>query len=307
MKPKSDLLDWLMAGDASIVWQVMRDIIDANNKEFSKIRCQIGKEGWGKKLLSFQDKNGLWSGELYNKKWISTVYSLYLLKKFGFLPNEKTYFSCKQLFDGGIFNNEEIRFSRNQKLRDNGVTGLVLGLMCYFNLNDDRIHNIAEYLSSSQNKNGSWYYDNKPGADRYSFDNTLIVLRGLLEYEQRYGSENRKIAKAKYQGEKFLLKHGLFKVLGKNIPINKKWLLFSFPCYWFYDVLNSLDYFRESGNKDERLKDAIDLVIEKQNENGTWNLQNVHKGKVFFEMEKSGKPSRWNTLRCLRIIKWWEK
>ena len=82
--------------------------------------------------------------------------------------------------------------------------------------------------------------------------------------------------------------------------------LFSFPPRWYYDVLAALDYFQGCrAERDNRLQDAIDLLKAKRNPDGTWNLRNRHPGKTFFEMEDVGKPSKWNTLRALRVLKWW--
>jgi hypothetical protein len=53
--------------------------------------------------------------------------------------------------------------------------------------------------------------------------------------------------------------------------------------------------------------DTIELVIKRKSGNGTWKLQNRHAGKTFFNMEKIGQPSRWNTLRALWVSKWWEE
>ncbi|MBY9006990.1 MAG: hypothetical protein KGD63_09540 [Candidatus Lokiarchaeota archaeon] len=95
--------------------------------------------------------------------------------------------------------------------------------------------------------------------------------------------------------------------LKNNQPIKKNWKLFSFPPYWFYDVLTVLQYFYYYNHyKDNRLQKAIDLVKKKQNKDGTWNVQKKHLGKTYFDMEIVGKPSKWNTLRVLRVLKWWD-
>lgn len=301
------IVDWLLSGDPSIRWQVMKDLLNEGDIAIHSERIKIETEGWGHRLLSFQDEDGKWSGQLYNGKWVSTTYSMLLLKEFGVLPNKKTNKACQQLIAGGLYNGEEIRFSSKQKLRDNGVTGLVLSILSYFEYNDTCIHQIADYLIESQNKDGSWFFDYKEGAEKYSFETTMIILRGLFEYQKKFPTENNNLIETQRKGQKYLLRHNLFEDPKTNLPINNKWLKISFPYYWFYDILVALDYFREFNAKEKRLLDAIDLIKRKQNDSGAWNLENKHSGKTFFVLEQVGKPSRWNTLRCLRVIKWWDK
>lgn len=303
---REKIIDWLLSGDPSIRWQVKQDLLKESKKSIQAERNKISTEGWGQKLLSFQDEDGKWAGQLYNGKWISTTYSLLLLKDFGMLPNTKTQHACTQLFCGGLYNDEEIRYSGKQQLRDNGVTGLVLGLLCYFEFNDKRIHNIAEYLIRSQNADGSWFFDDKEGAEKYCFENTMIILKGLNEYLKKYPGSNQQLDSAVRKGQGFLLKHHLFQHQLTKMPINNNWLKISFPYYWFYDVLVALDYFREMDIKDKRLEAAIEVIKKKQKKEGTWNSERKHSGKTFFEMEQLGKPSRWNTLRCMRVIEWWD-
>jgi hypothetical protein len=304
---REEIIGWLLHGDPSIRWQVKRDLINEMENAILAEKERISAEGWGNKLLSFQDEDGKWSGQLYNGKWISTTYSLLILTNLGIIPNSKTKNACHQLFLGGLYNDEEIRFSSKQKLRDNGVTGLVLGILCYFEYDDQRIHNIADYLIRSQKDDGSWIFDDKEGAEKYSFENTMIILKGISEYLKKYPGSNLQIDKSIRKGQEFLLKYNLFQNPLTNLPINKKMLRISFPYYWFYDILVGLEYFWDMDFKDKRLEPAIKIIKKKQNKDGTWNLENKHPGKIFIEMEQVGKPSRWNTLRCLRVIEWWEK
>ncbi len=305
-KIKKDITDWLISGDPSIRWQVISDLMNEADDLVIAERERISIEGWGNRILSFQNDNGMWSNKLYNGKWISTTYSLLLLWNFGIFPNSKTEKACQQLMIHGLYNNEEIRFSSKQKRRDNGVTGLALGILSYFKYNDNRIHNIVNYLINVQNKDGSWFYDNRDGVEKYSFETTMIILKGIREYRKSYSENTDKIVHSEKSGQEFLLKHYLFQDKETNEIINQKWLKLSFPYYWFYDILVALDYFREINVKDKRLEKAIEIIKGKQNPDGNWKLENKHAGKTFFEMEQVGKPSRWNTLRCLRVIEWWK-
>jgi len=278
----------------------MKDILDIEESVYNQERKKLVKKGWSAKLFALQDKDGLWNGSLYNGKWISTTYTLYLLKIFGLPPfNDQALAACDQLFTRGIFNQREIRFSRNQEHQDLGVTGLVLSLCCYFGYEQKHLHSIVDYLVKQQHKEGNWLPNHSEAAAAYTFETTLIVLEGLLQYSKQYSSVN-----AEAKGQEYLMKHNLYLNDGK--AIKSKWTSFSFPSYWFYDVLTSLDYFQKFGkNKDKRIQRGIELVVEKQNKDDTWDLGSRHPGKTYFDMEKSREPSRWNTLRALRVLKWW--
>ena len=99
----------------------------------------------------------------------------------------------------------------------------------------------------------------------------------------------------------------LFRRQSTGEVVNNDWLRFSFPVRWQYDVLRALEYVASvGGTPDSRINEAIDLLRSKQQPDGTWLLENTHPGKVHFELEDGdGWPSRWNTLRSLRVLEWY--
>lgn len=302
------MIEWLLDSDPSIRWQVLRDIVGANRETVTRERQKIATEGWGFKLLSFQDAAGRWGGQLYNNKWLSTTYTLLLLRQIGLEPSHhQAYLACKALLDGGFRENGGINYAKTVNWIDNGVTGMILGILAYFGFPDNRIHAIVEYLLSQQMPDGRWEPVAGNEQINYTFDGTILVLEGLREYEKQFSTRARSVIEAQRKGQDFLLCHKLYKGRRTDEVVNKKMILFSFPPRWHYDVLVALDYFWDcQTEKDERLRDAIDIVKAKRNQNGSWNLQNRHAGKTFFEMEEVGKASKWNTLRALRVLKWWE-
>ena len=306
MKIQKETITWLLDSDPSIRWQVMKDIQGLDESIYEEERQKLQAQGWGSELLKLQGEDGLWNKSLYNGKWISTTYTLYLLKLLGLSPfNQQALSACDQLFRQGIYNHEEIRFSRNQTHQDLGVSGLILSMCCYFGYHQDELHQIASYLVSQQSEEGYWLPNKAEASMGYRFETTLLVLEGLLQYRQRYSLKHKWLAEAEAKGQEYLLQHKLYLDGGK--AIKNKWTSFSFPAYWFYDVLTALDYFRLFGtNRGQRLQAGINLVVEKQNKDSTWNLGSKHPGKTYFEMEKARAPSRWNTLRALRVLKWWE-
>jgi hypothetical protein len=302
---REEVIAWLLKSDPAIRWQVLRDLLDTEESAYTLERRRLPQEGWCANLLSLQDKGGLWSGSLYNRKWVSTTYSLYLLKLLGLSPfHDQALLACDRLLEEGLYCRREIRFSRGQVLQDIGVTGLILSLCCYFGYHHDLLHGIAEHLASQQGGEGNWLPDGPEAPSAYTFETTLLVLEGLLQYGKRYSTPNFLLAGATAKGQDFLLKHNLYLDRGKRIK--NAWTSFSFPPYWFYDVLTALDYFQRFGeNRDKRIQTGIDLLMQKRNKEGTWNLGARHPGKTHFQMEQPGEPSRWNTLRALQVLKWW--
>ena len=191
---------------------------------------------------------------------------------------------------------------------DLGVNGLVLSILAYFGYPDQRVHAVVEFLLDQQLPNGSWLPEPDLERLQYIFAGTMLVLDGLREYEKRYPILPTQVVEAQIRGREFLLGHQLFKFKDTKETIDQKMTRFSFPPRWHYDVLVALDYFQDCrAEKNERLAAAIELVKSKRRKDGRWNLQNRHPGKTYFEMEEVGQPSKWNTLRALRVLKWWRE
>jgi hypothetical protein len=298
---------WLLDSDPSIRWQVLRDLADADEDTIASERRRVANEGWGARLLSLQDSNDRWGGELYINKWLSTTYTMLLLRQMGLEPdNPQAHRACRELLEGGFRENGGICYAKTVDRIDNAVTGMILGILAYFGYPDDRVHAIAGYLTSEQMSDGRWEPEIGNTSIRYVFDSTMLILEGLREYEKRYPDRAGNAIESQARGREFLLNRRLYKDMTNGEAIHANMTLFSFPPRWHYDVLVALDYFQECrAHYDERLTDVIELLRSKRNQDGTWNLQNRHAGKTFFEMEQPARPSRWNTLRAFRVLKWW--
>jgi len=145
------------------------------------------------------------------------------------------------------------------------------------------------------------------GSVRSSFDTTINVLEGLAEFERATNGTDD-VRAARRSGEEYLLERDLFRRRSTGDVAKPAYLELAFPYYWHYDVLRALDYFRRSGAEpDRRMEEAIEVVRSKRQPDGTWLLDRVHPGDVHFELEGGvGTPSRWNTLRALRMLRWWD-
>ena len=302
------VINWLLKGDPSIRWQVMRDLTGAKKSEYLAERKKIAKEGWGKRLLSYQKPDGGWDG-IYTYKWTSTTYTMLLLRRMGLEPsNLQAQKGCRVLMEKGFYRDGGINFFKSLDHAETCVTGMVLSILSHFRYGDKRIHALSEYLLDQQMMDGGWNCESYNGATHSSLHTTLSVLEGLREYEKNFNPKTKNIRIAQQHAMEFLLAHKLYRSHRTGAIIDRKMTMFSFPPRWVYDVMKALDYLRDfDARYSSQYEDAMGLLQKKRNRNGTWNTQNRHTGKTYFEMEKAGKPGRWNTLRALRILRWWDR
>jgi hypothetical protein len=301
-------LDWLLEGDPSILWQVRRDLLDEEGARVAAERRRVALEGWGADLLSRQDPTGTWGGGLYSPKWISTTYTLLLLRRLG-LPtdNEQARRGCELLLDRGLYSDGGINFSQKRlKHSETCISGMVLSILAYFRYPDERLVRLADYLIEQQMGDSGWNCESYHGATHSSFHTTISALEGLREFEIASNYRRDEVRAAQASGRNFLLEHRLYRSHTTGEVVHPVLTRFSFPPRWHYDILRGLDYFQEADAvRDSRLDDAIVLLLKRRRLDGSWPLQNRHPGRVYFEMEQPGQPSRWNTLRALRVLKWW--
>jgi hypothetical protein len=300
------VIDWLLEGDPAIRWQAMRDLLDAPDDEVERERAKIAREGWGAALLARQDPDGRWAGGLYGPKWTSTFYTLLTLTALG-LPrgHQQALRGSEILLEKGLGADGGLDYSRPRRaLSELCVTGMGLRIMAAFLGADEGLQPLVRCLLATQLPDGGWncQRDSRHG----SFNTTISALEGLREWSAATG-RGAEVEAAAAGGREFLLQHRMFRSHRTGEVAKEQFARFSFPYHWHYDVLRGLDYFQSANAPhDERLQDAIDLVNAKRRKDGRWTRQNRHAGQEFFEMEPAGQPSRWNTLRGLRVLRWWE-
>jgi hypothetical protein len=317
MKPETDsTLQWLLGGDPSIRWQTLRDLAGADSRAVERERKKIAGDGWGARLLAKQNADGRWAGGaaaetgLYSPKWISTTYTLLTLRDFGLDPkNRQAHQACRLLLDGGMQPDGGVNYgawARWTKSSETCVTGMVLSLVSYFQIDDDRLETLVAHLLEQQMPDGGWNCRRPYGATHASVHTTISVLEGLRYYELFRRRRLKAVRLAQRRGREFLLVHRMFRSHRTGEIIKPIFLRFTFPPRWHYDVLRGLDYFQAvDAPRDQRLQDAIDVVHQARRDDGRWPLAHTFNGKTFFQMERVGEPSRWNTLRALRVLKWW--
>jgi hypothetical protein len=311
-------VQWLLEGDPAIRWQTLRDLVEAEGREVERERRKVAHEGWGARLLARQDSAGTWAGRqasdggLYSPKWTSTFYTMLLLRDLGLPPgNRQARKASKLLLDKGLQRDGGLNYGVWAKWTGQSetcVTGMGLSILSYFEYDDKRLDTLAGYLLEQQMSDGGWNCQRPKGATHSSVHTTISALEGLRYYELHRGGKLRAVRAAQACGREFLLKHRLFRSHRTGEVIKPAFVRFAFPPRWHYDILRALDYLQAvHAPRDPRLADAIGIVRSSQREDGRWPLEHAHKGKTYFELERLGAPSRWNTLRALRVLDWWER
>ena len=301
--------DWLLDSDPAIRWQVLRDLLHEPADVVAAERSRVATEGWGAQLLARQAADGRWAGRPWSQDWTDTFHVLELLRRFGLDPASEQAEQAiglvqeQVVWRGGApgdtpwANN---RFFEGEV--EPCINGNVVATGAYFGVD---MTPLVDRLLSEQLPDGGWNCEVENGAVVSSFGTTINVLEGLLEHERAIGG-SAEVAAARRRGEEYMLERGLFRRKSTGEVINPSWLEFSFPHWYFYDVLRGLDYLRDTGAPpDDRVAEAIAVVEGNRDSDGRWPLQNVHPGESHFEMEEGeGRPSRWNTLRALRVLEW---
>jgi len=313
-KPEKSVIEWLLDSDPSIRWQVTRDLTGAPAEEVAAERARVATEGLGARLLALQGADGTWAGAAWNRGWNSTMHALLLLRDLGLDPasdqarravglvrDSVTWKGCgpEECADNPFFAGEV----------EPCINGQVGAAGAYFGQD---VRGLVDRLLGEQLPDGGWNCEAEYGSTRSSFNTTICVLEALLEHEQA-GGASPEVSGARLRGQEYLLERRLFRrrSTGEVIERDRKdgtaWTRFAFPTWWHYDVLRGLEYLRGAGvTPDERVAEAIDLVASRRGGDGRWLLDTRYPGLMPVEFDEGvGQPSRWITLRALRVLDWY--
>lgn len=314
--PGRAVIAWLLDSDPAIRWQVMRDLAGAPAEEVADERARVAEVGWGASLLALQGEDGRWGGAAWNRGWDSTMHVLVLLRDFGLDPageaarravgrvrDRVTWKGCgpPQCDNHPFFAGE----------LEPCINGQVAAVGAYFGQD---VGGIVDRLLAEQLPDGGWNCEAENGSTRSSFNTTICVLEALLEHELCAGN-SPEVTAARLRGQEYLLERHLFRrrSTGEAIERDRKgggmWTRFAFPTWWHYDVLRGLEYLRRAGvAPDGRVAEAIRLVAEKRGDDGLWPLEVRYPGVMPVELDEvEGRPSRWITLRALRVLDWYAR
>jgi hypothetical protein len=306
------VIDWLLDGDPAIRWQVLRDLTDPSPDEVAAERARVEHEGWGAHLLALEDPDGPWAGgacfpasfswgEEPGQPWTATMHTLQTLQLLGLDPaSESARRAIALVAENAHWEHEGQRYFDGEV--EPCINGRTIESGAYFGVD---VESIVKRILDERLEDGGWNCEAENGSVRSSFDTTINVLDGLVEFERAIGG-SEEVRTARRGGEEYLLERSLFRRKSTGEVVRSEYLEFAFPYYWHYDVLRALDYFRGSGAEpDPRMAEAVAVVRSKQQSDGRWLLDHIHPGRVHFDLESVGTPSRWNTLRALRVLEWW--
>lgn len=311
-----DVIEYLMTGDPAIRWQVMRDLTDASPDDVAAERAKVATEGWGARMLAEQGQDGLWDGGTYRPGWVdesrpffdawtATHFSLQSLVEYGLDPDSPEARRAVTLV------RDNARWEYNGELYFEGeaepcINGIALVTGAYFG---QEAGGIADTLLATQHDDGGWNCWEEDPATPSSFHSTICALEGLWAWEQARGATDA-AREARRRGEEYLLERHLFRRKSDGTIPDPRITMISVPWRWFYDVLRGLEYMRLARpERDPRCAEAVELVRGKRLGNGLFPFENHHEGPMLFGMdgERDGFPSRWATLRALRVLRWWDE
>jgi len=306
------VIDWLLDSDPAIRWQTMRDLTDAPADQVAQERARVATEGWGARLLALRREHGLWDNGKPDTEWISLL-ALLMLRDMGLdASSEEARTAIGSVRDNATWHSRGPWYGTPVFAGEVEpcINGRVVTVGSYFG---EDVGGIVERLLGEQMADGGWNCEQENGSTRGSFHTTIDVLEGLLEHERATGG-SAGVAAARERGQEYLLERRMLRRLSTGELIDTAFTQFSFPTGWHYDALRGLDYLRAAGvTPDARVAEAIDLVRSKRDAEGRWPLENPHESELVnarvrdldFDMdEREGRPSRWNTLRALRVLRW---
>jgi hypothetical protein len=324
-------IEWLVDSDSdpAIRWQAMRDLTDAMPAAIASERARVTREGLGAAILAQQKPDGSWRRE-DAPTWLTTLFTLQLLRSTGVDPTDPNVSKALALPEAilcwdctpGNWDLRPVKSTGNpffQGEEEPCINGGVLAFGSYFGHPNEKL---ARRLLTEQLPDGGWNCD-APKSRRSSFHTTICVLEGLLEYERAISWPSSEPAEtqsnahaneiatatARNRAEEYLLDRHLFRRKSTGEVANPEFLELAFPPRYHFDILRALDYFRAANAKpDPRMSEAIDLIETKRQPDGRWLLENSYDESLALPLtETIGQPSRWNTLRALRVLRWYKQ
>jgi hypothetical protein len=299
-------IEWLLQGDISIQYLTNKYLLNEEKNKLENLRKRIATEGWGKAFLDQRKESGHWGVDFYLPKWINSHYTLLDLRYLEIEPVAPIQETIQRILENCKHSDGSINESRAPRSGDICVNGMFLNYAAFFATPEKELKSVVDFLLDNTMPDGGFNCEaQRSGSVHSSMHTTISVLEGIWEFfKSGYQYRRQELVKAKKDAEEFLLMHRLFKSDKTGEIIDKKWTMLSFPSRWRYDILRTLLYFADTGAPyNPRMDDAIQILLTKRRKDGTWPVQAKHSGKVHFDMEKPGEPSRFNTLRALRVLK----
>src|SRR5690554_1738922 len=299
----------------------MRDLADSPEAEWRAERARVETEGWGARLLSHQDDDSRWAAGAH---FPATTYRADTTMANRGRPPPTCCHCCGSSGSNPPRRGCAGRSKRSVRTAVGSTTASRTGKVRWSRASTESPSPMGPisgwtwhpssrgWSPNASRTRGGWNCEAEFGSVRSSFDTTINVLEGLLEFERATGG-TAESKDARRSGEEYLLRRHLFRRLSTGEPADDKYLTLLHPNRWHYDVLRVLDYFGAASAltgapPDARLEEAIEHVRRRRSADGTWPLDHSPAGRVWFDVDGGPEqPSRWLTLRVLRVLRWWDE
>ena len=325
---KTNPTDWLLEkNNPSIRYFTLRDILEKPKEdlELQEARLEIMKTGLVPVILAKQQKEGYWetAENFYTAKYKGTVWQLLILAELGAdIADVNIRKACEFILihsqdrqSGGFAYSTSAKKGggRHSEVIPCLTGNMVWSLIRLGYLNDpcikrgiNWITNYQRFDDGIQESLKGWPYDRLKAAclgKHTCHMGAVKTLKALSEIPENQRSTDVKNTIEK--GTEYILKHHIYKRSHDlNLVAKPGWLKFGFPLMYQTDILEILGILTQLGYKDERMQEAIDMLISKQDNWGRWNLENTFNGRFQVNIEQKGKPSKWITLKALKVLKW---
>ena len=322
---KKDSTEWLLEPDnPSVTYLTLTEILGKpeNNSQVKKSKIDIMKKGPVPKILAKQNDEGYWgiAEDFYMRsKYKGTVWSLIILAELGADGrDERIKKTCEFLLkisqdyeSGGFSHRGNFNSGGNHNDIIPCLSGNMVWTMIRFGyLNDLRVQKAINWLIKHQRYDDGiaqapegWPYRYEKCWGTHTCHMGIVkTLKALAEIppNKRSKSVNNTIENS----VNYLFKHHLYKKSHDLSQVgHQDWIKFGFPRLWQTDALEMLEILINLDYYDKRMQDAVDLIVNKQNNEGKWNMERTFNGRFQTSIEPKGKPSKWNTLKALKVLK----
>ncbi|MBU7018417.1 MAG: nitrogen fixation protein NifH [Theionarchaea archaeon] len=318
---REDPTEWLLEKEnPSIRYWTLRDICQKSESDPDVVQSkkEIMMSYPVTEILKNEDSQGFWVSveDPYLPKYRATFHQLLILSELGASPCDQIKKAIEVVFSNyqyysGHFKAKRIKTERGRKsdLVDGGcLTGNIVRALIHFGyLHDERTQKAIEFLVNTHDK--GWFCRAYP-IEREKFFPQNCYMGGVKPFtalsmipESERTAEMRRIIN---EESEIYLENEIFMYL-KNEKGKRKekfgWKRFGFPLFYQSDALEVLDVLAGLGVRDDRMNRALDLVISKQDQKGRWKLENTFNGKMWVNIEEKGLPSKWITLKVVRVLK----
>jgi len=322
---KKGILEWLLEEEnPSVRYFTLINILkkSKNDSEVLKAKDQIMKTGLVPKILDKQNPGGYWfePENFYQKtKYSGTVWNFIILAEVGADETDKRIKKTAEFILKNSQDSVRGGFAHRRSQKGKGLPGMVIpcltgnmiwSMIRFGYIDDPRTQKGIEWITKYQRFDDKDqdlpedfpYKAHKSCFSKHSCHMGVVKsLKALAEIPEN--KRNPEVKNTIKKAVEYLLIHHIYKRSHNLEKVSfPSWLQLSFPHMYQTDILEILDILARLGIKDKRMKDALDILISKQNEDGTWNLERTFNGRFLIDIEKKGKPSKWITLNALKVL-----